>query len=94
MEFQKLLLKAATALRQDEVRALVFLCADLVGRSAKVESASELFSRLCEQERLSEEQPQLLFELLYIINNNRLLRDLRLGDVNPSNLVSPYRCPF
>lgn len=86
-------MEAAKALRQDEVRALVFLCADLLGRSAKVESADELFSRLCDQDHLSEERPHLLSELLYIIQRTRLLRDLDLSCSVPSNLVSAYRCP-
>lgn len=94
MEFQRLLLEAGKALRQDEVRALVFLCTDLLGRSAAVESVGELFSRLGDQDHLSEERPQLLSELLCIIQRTRLLRELALSCSVPSNLVSAYRCPI
>lgn len=93
MEFQKVLMEAAKGLRLDEVRALSFLCADLLGSSSTVDSACELFSRLCDQDHLSVDRPHLLSELLGIIQRNRLLRDLALSCSAPSNLVSAYRCP-
>lgn len=93
MEFQKLLLDASKGLRQDEVRALRFLCADLLGTSAAADSAYQLFLSLCDQDHLSEERPHLLSELLSIIQRTRLLRDLDLRSSATSNLISAYRCP-
>lgn len=94
MDFQRRLLEVAKALRQEEVRAMVFLCTDLLGRNpAGVESAGDLFSLLSDQDYLSEERPHLLFELLSIIQRPRLLRELHLNCTGRSNLVSPYRCP-
>lgn len=93
MPFRKLLFEAAKNLGQDEVRALVFLCADLLGSRAKVESADDLFRRLGDQDYLSEESPHLLSELLCIIQRTRLLRDLDLSASTPINRVSAYRCP-
>lgn len=93
MEFEKLLLKTDKALGQREVRALVFLCADLLGRSAAVESAGELFRCLCDQDLLSEERPYLLPELLSIIQRTRLIRQLNLSCFEQSNYVSDYRYP-
>ncbi|XP_063743045.1 caspase-8 [Eleginops maclovinus] len=94
MEFQKLLLNVEKALSRDEVKALAYLCTDLLGRNpTTVELASDLFSRLTKQDHLSAEQPQLVNELLLIIQRNRLIRDLRLNDRDfpTSNLISPYR---
>ncbi|XP_053185166.1 caspase-8 isoform X2 [Scomber japonicus] len=91
MDFQKLLLHVGKALSRDEVKALVFLCTDLLSRSStSVELASDLFSRLVNQDCLSPEQPQLLTELLQTIQRTRLLRDLRINN-QTSNLISPYR---
>ena len=91
MDFQKLLLHVGKALSKDEVKALVFLCTDLLSRSStSVELASDLFSRLVNQDCLSPEQPQLLTELLQTIQRTRLLRDLRINN-QTSNLISPYR---
>ncbi|CAK6954037.1 caspase-8 isoform X1 [Scomber scombrus] len=91
MDFQKRLLDVGKALSKDEVKALVFLCTDLLSRSStSVELASDLFSRLVDQDRLSPEQPQLLTELLQTIQRTRLLRNLCLNN-QTSNLISPYR---
>ncbi|TKS67174.1 Caspase-8 [Collichthys lucidus] len=90
MDFQKLLLDAGKALCKDEVKALAFLCTDLLGRNpASVESASDLFSRLVDQDHLCAERPHLLSELLSIINRKRLGRDLGLPDREPT-IISPY----
>lgn len=92
MDFQKLLLEAGLALCQHEVKSLAFLCTDLLSRNpASVELASELFSRLVDQDHLSAERPHLLSELLYIIKRTRLARDLGLDTSTTSSLISPYR---
>lgn len=94
MDFQKLLLDVGKALCRDEVKALAFLCSDLLGQNpATVETAFNLFSRLMDQDYLSAEQPHLLFELLYIIQRASIVRGLKLQDQVPTDrtLVSPYR---
>ncbi|XP_047457963.1 caspase-8 isoform X2 [Mugil cephalus] len=91
MDFQTKLLDVAKALSRDEVKALTFLCTDLLGKNPNmVESVSDLFSRLADQDRLSPEQPQLLTELLLIIQRRRLVRELNLCDLH-SSTISPYR---
>lgn len=91
MHFQKLLFDIGKALSGDEVKALAFLCTDILGRNlSSVESASGLFSRLRDQGFLSAEQPHLLTELLIIIQRVRLTRDVDLP-AEPSSLISPYR---
>ncbi|XP_073329680.1 caspase-8 [Pagrus major] len=91
MSFQKLLLEVANDLNKDEVKAVAFLCTDLLGRNpASVESASDLFSRLRDRDELSAERPQLLTELLRIIHRHRLITH-KLPDQAPSNIISPYR---
>lgn len=94
MDFQMLLLDAGKALRQDEVKALAFLCSDLVDRNlTSVKSASDLFSCLVDEDLLSAEKPHLLTELLLIIERMRLVRDLKLPlDTSTSERhISPYR---
>nr|XP_040056515.1 truncated caspase-10 isoform X1 [Gasterosteus aculeatus aculeatus] len=91
MHFQKLLFDIGKALSGEEVKALAFLCTDILGRNlSSVESASGLFSRLRDQGFLSAEQPHLLTELLIIIQRVRLTRDVDLP-AEPSSLISPYR---
>uniref|UniRef100_H2V635 Caspase-8 n=1 Tax=Takifugu rubripes TaxID=31033 RepID=H2V635_TAKRU len=92
MDFQARLLKVGNDLRKDEVRALVFLCSDILGcNPAAVQSAGDLFSRLSDQDHLSEEQPHLLVELLGIIQRTKLLRDHNLPRTGAQDLISPYR---
>lgn len=92
MDFRKLLFDVGRALRTEEVKALAFLCTDLLARNpASVEMASDLFSRLVDQDHLSPEQPHLLTELLLIIQRPGLARELRLIDQTPRSLISPYR---
>ncbi|XP_060910493.1 caspase-8 [Labrus mixtus] len=92
MDFQKLLLDVGKALSQEEVKALAFLCTDLLGlKLTSVGLASDLFSRMVEQDLLSVEQPHLLTELLLIIQRTRLIRDLRLTESTTRNLISSYR---
>nr|XP_020490080.1 caspase-8-like [Labrus bergylta] len=92
MDFQKLQLDVGKALSQEEVKALAFLCTDLLGlKVTSVGSASDLFSRMVEQDLLSAEKPHLLTELLLIIQRTRLIRDLRLTESTTKNLISSYR---
>ncbi|XP_026152125.1 caspase-8 isoform X2 [Mastacembelus armatus] len=92
MDFQRLLLDVGKALHKDEVKALAFLCTDLLGRNpSSVELASDLFSRLVDQDHLSLEKPHLLSELLCIIQRTRLLRDFNLPQPRGRSLISPYR---
>ena len=94
MDFQKLLLEAGNALSGDEVKALAFLCNDLLNQNLNsVESAAVLFSQLMDQDLLSSEQPQLLPELLLTIQRHRLLRYLGLAEQESKrrSFISPYR---
>ncbi|XP_056284201.1 caspase-8 isoform X5 [Pseudoliparis swirei] len=94
MEFQRLLLDVGKALNKDEVKALAFLCTEILNQNlTSVESAGDLFSRLGDQDRLSAERPYLLTELLLIIQRRRLIRDLGLSDgaSTTRSLISPYR---
>ncbi|KAI3355802.1 hypothetical protein L3Q82_004368 [Scortum barcoo] len=94
MDFQKLLLDVGRALDRDEVKALAFLCTDLLGRNpATVETASELFSRLADQDHLSADRPHLLTELLIIIQRPSLIREFNLTNWTSAttNLISHYR---
>ncbi|KAM3607955.1 uncharacterized protein V6R79_016841 [Siganus canaliculatus] len=94
MDFQSLLLKIGQALSTDEVKSMAFLCAELLGKSpTSVESASDLFSRLTDQDQLSAERPYLLNELLLTIQRHRLARDHGLIDQVPpyGNYISRYR---
>uniref|UniRef100_A0A3Q3AXL9 Caspase-8 n=1 Tax=Kryptolebias marmoratus TaxID=37003 RepID=A0A3Q3AXL9_KRYMA len=92
MDFQKLLLDVGKGLGQDELRALTFLCADLLRRNPNsVETFSDLFSCLMDRDVLSAERPQLLTELLTTIQQPRLLRDLRLNERITTNYISSYR---
>uniref|UniRef100_A0A8C3ANW1 Caspase-8 n=1 Tax=Cyclopterus lumpus TaxID=8103 RepID=A0A8C3ANW1_CYCLU len=82
------------ALSKDEVKALSFLCTDILNRNPTcVESAGDLFSRLGDKDHLSAERPYLLTELLIIIQRTRLIRDLGLSDraSETRSLISPYR---
>ncbi|KAM9850556.1 caspase-8 isoform 2-T2 [Aulostomus maculatus] len=94
MEFQKLLLDAGKDLRREEVKAIEFLCVDLLDRSsASVNMASDLFSRLRDKDCLTPERPHLLTELLLIIQHPTLIRRLRLPDLTSltDRLISPFR---
>ncbi|XP_037542091.1 caspase-8 [Nematolebias whitei] len=92
MDFQKLLLEVGKSLGQDELKALAFLCMDLLRRNPNsVDSFPDLFSSLMDKDVLSAEKPQLLTELLTIIRQPRLLRDLHLSAQITSNYISAYR---
>lgn len=87
-----MLLKVGKALSKDEVKALVFLCTDLLDQKPnKVETASELFSCLMKQDHLSPENPQLLTELLVTSEHHALIRDLCLAPRTTTSFISPYR---
>lgn len=93
MDFQRLLLHVGKALSRDEVRALAFLCTDLLNRNlTSVDSSNALFSCLVDEGHLSQERPDLLVELLTTIQRSRLLRELRLTErASVTELISPYR---
>ncbi|XP_029315592.1 caspase-8 isoform X2 [Cottoperca gobio] len=94
MDFQRLLLEVGKALGKEEVKALAFLCTDLLSRNpTSVESASGLFSRLADQDHLSAERPHLVYELLLIIQRPRLVRHLGIDyqASTTNSLISPYR---
>ncbi|XP_029348759.1 caspase-8 [Echeneis naucrates] len=94
MEFQKLLLEVGKALEKDEVKALAFLCTDLLGQNPKaMECANYLFCRLRDQDHLSVHQPHLLTELLLTIKRKHLVRKfgLTFDGATTCRLISPYR---
>ncbi|XP_054643955.1 caspase-10 isoform X2 [Dunckerocampus dactyliophorus] len=92
MDFQKLLLQAEKGLKKEDVQALAFLCTDLLPRhAASVEEAKELFTHLELKGYLSAEKPHLLTELLIIIQQRSLIRDLNLQTSLTTNLISPFR---
>lgn len=94
MDFKMQLLDIANVLHADEVRSLAFLCTDVLSQNpGSVKSANDLFSRLMELDVLSPEDPQLLRELLLIIQRHRLVRNLRLPDQGRTtrNIITPYR---
>ncbi|XP_041857409.1 caspase-8 [Melanotaenia boesemani] len=94
VDFQKLLLDVDKALSSREIKALGFLCTDLLNRDmTSVESASKLFKHLMDHDLLSPEEPQLLMELLLTIQHQRLLRNLSLADkaCSTKSLIAPYR---
>ncbi|XP_077393293.1 caspase-8 [Festucalex cinctus] len=92
MDFQTLLFRAGNALTKDEVRALVFLCTELLqgSRSASVNTAKDLFSILGKQDHLTAERPQLLTELLVTIERKSLIRHLDL-QMPTTDLIPSYR---
>ncbi|XP_028993496.1 caspase-8 [Betta splendens] len=94
MDFQRRLLDVSKALSTEDVKALAFLCTDLLRRTLNpADSANELFVRLQEQDLLSEERPQLLTELLVTLRRSRLVSELNLSNrgAAASGLVTPYR---
>ncbi|XP_056145228.1 caspase-8 [Lampris incognitus] len=94
MDFQKLLLQVDQALDKDGVKALVFLCSDLLPRDlSSIHSSRDLFSILTDRNIISAQQPHLLRELLYTIKRLKLVRKLGLTDSisTTGSLVSPYR---
>ncbi|XP_062259425.1 caspase-8 isoform X2 [Platichthys flesus] len=94
MEFQMLLFKVGTALSMDNVKALAFLCTDILKyKKESVKSANDLFSRLVEQDHLSDERRHLLTELLRTIQRHDLVREFHLsdGETTTTSLISTYR---
>ncbi|XP_024895073.1 caspase-10 isoform X1 [Pteropus alecto] len=76
-----------------EVEQLKFLCQDLVSRKnlEKCSSASDIFEHLLARKLLSEEDPFLLAELLYIIKQNSLLKYLHYTKEQVENLLPTKR---
>ncbi|KAM4560821.1 caspase-8 [Fundulus diaphanus] len=94
MDFQKLLLGVGKSLSDDEVQALAFLCTDVLGKNPNsVDSCSDLFSLLMDEDLLSADSPALLVELLLTIQRPVLLRDLGcpVQHLTSGSLISPYR---
>ncbi|XP_016342971.1 caspase-8-like isoform X3 [Sinocyclocheilus anshuiensis] len=99
LEFQRVLLKVQESLTGDEVQDLVFLCSDLLSLKdlCTVSSAGQLFSLLEKRNQLSCEDPSLLLELLRIMKQNSLIRNLTSDDYKQTNgttysqQISPYR---
>ncbi|XP_035995231.1 caspase-8 isoform X2 [Fundulus heteroclitus] len=94
MDFQKLLLGVGKSLSDDEVQALAFLCTDLLGKNPNsVDSCSDLFSLLMDEDLLSDDNPELLVELLLTIQRPVLLRDLGypVQRLTSGSRISPYR---
>ncbi|XP_023193365.1 caspase-8-like isoform X2 [Xiphophorus maculatus] len=92
MDFQKALLEVGKSLSTDEVEALSFLCTDILSRKpVTLDGASNLFSLLMKEDRLSAGNPQLLVELLLTIQRPVILQNIKLSLPSPSTLISPYR---
>ncbi|XP_077103255.1 caspase-8 [Siphateles boraxobius] len=99
LEFQRVLLRVQESLTADEVQDLVFLCSDLIAAKdlSTVSSGTQLFVLLENQDLLSSEDPSLLLELLRIVKQNSLIRNLRFEAFNQTDLttlpqhISPYR---
>ncbi|XP_034042578.1 caspase-8 isoform X2 [Thalassophryne amazonica] len=94
MDFQMLLLHIGNNLQKAEVQSLNFLCTDILRQSlSSVESASDLFTRLLDQDHLSAKNPQLLADLLFTIKRTRLVREFGLNDYlsTTQSSISPYR---
>ncbi|XP_014856818.1 PREDICTED: caspase-8-like isoform X1 [Poecilia mexicana] len=94
MDFQKALLEVGKSLSTDEVEALSFLCTDILSRKpVSLDCASNLFSLLMKEDRLSAGNPQLLVELLLTIQRPVILQNIKLSSQSSSTstLISPYR---
>ncbi|KAK7153620.1 hypothetical protein R3I94_007115 [Phoxinus phoxinus] len=99
MEFQQVLLRVQEALTGDDLQDLVFLCSDLVAAKdlSTVTSCTQLFLLLENQDLLSEEDPSLLLELLRIMRQNSLIRNLHFEAFTQTDFttfpprISPYR---
>lgn len=78
MSFRKKLLTISSNLEDQDVESLKFLCQDYISNQKleKASSAADIFHHLLAEELLSEEDPFFLAELLYIIRQNLLLRNL------------------
>ena len=91
MEFRLKLLRVDRALSRDETEALAFLCKEILKCDiSSVKSPIDLFQRLEEKDVLS---PCLLADLLRVIQNFKLLRELDLNSEmsTTESLISPYR---
>ncbi|XP_068400769.1 caspase-10 isoform X3 [Eschrichtius robustus] len=79
VNFRGTLLTIDSYLGDQDVERLKFLCRDSIASKnlEKCSSALDIFDYLMAEERLSEEDPSFLAELLYIIKQKVLLRHLR-----------------
>ncbi|XP_059784437.1 caspase-10 isoform X1 [Balaenoptera ricei] len=79
VNFRATLLTIDSYLGDQDVERLKFLCRDSIASKnlEKCGSALDIFDYLMAEERLSEEDPSFLAELLYIIKQKVLLRHLR-----------------
>ncbi|KAB0391691.1 hypothetical protein E2I00_013931 [Balaenoptera physalus] len=79
VNFRGTLLTIDSYLGDQDVERLKFLCRDSIAPKnlEKCSSALDIFDYLMAEERLSEEDPSFLAELLYIIKQKVLLRHLR-----------------
>ena len=94
MEFRLLLLEVGKALSTDNVKALAFLCTDILNRNTEsLKTANDLFLRLEQQDHLLDERRYLLTELLCTIQRLDLVRQFNLndGEPRPTSLISSYR---
>ncbi|XP_049743768.1 caspase-10 isoform X3 [Elephas maximus indicus] len=97
MDFRRKLLKINECLGAKDVEALKFLCRDWLSpkKLEKSGSALEIFEQLLAEEQLSEEDPFLLAELLFIIRQKSLLRHLRYSKEQvQSSLPAQRRVPL
>ncbi|KAG8520959.1 CASP8 and FADD-like apoptosis regulator [Galemys pyrenaicus] len=91
--FRIKLLEINSGLGEESVEHLKFLCQDIVS-SKKLEnckSASDIFDYLMAEEKLSEEDPFLLAELLYTIKQKKLLRHLDYSKEQVERLLPTQR---
>ncbi|KAJ3592579.1 hypothetical protein NHX12_007706 [Muraenolepis orangiensis] len=94
--FQELLLRVGQALGREQIRALAFLCADLLNpdpSTISMESATDLFRGLMDRDLLTEDRPYLLADLLSVVGCFRLLRQFGLYQMisTTKSLICPYR---
>ncbi|XP_056611861.1 caspase-8 [Triplophysa dalaica] len=98
VRFRQMLLEVQESLRDDDLNDLMFLCSDhLTLRDlSTVSTATDLFTHLENQQKLSPDDPSLLLELLAIIKQHSLIRKLGLDECTETNgatyrFISPYR---
>lgn len=82
VKFRQMLLEVQGSLRDDDLNDLMFLCSDhLTLRDlSTVSTATDLFTHLENQQKLTPDDPSLLLELLAIIKQHSLIRKLGLDD--------------
>ncbi|XP_056098385.1 caspase-8 [Rhinichthys klamathensis goyatoka] len=99
LEFQRMLLQVQESLTADEVQDMVFLCSDHIAAKdlSTVSAGRQLFLLLENRDLLSSEDPWLLLELLRIMKQNSLIRNLHFDAFTQTDFstfpqrVSRYR---